>query len=115
MSNDTITDEPATLNAIIENPRIFIEDHGMWTSYLMLHHERGVQGYGGYNLDFPGSMLLWVSGVCKLVGVDDWASLRGKHIRIKQTNWKITAIGHYLEDRWFNFEEALKNVPPATP
>jgi hypothetical protein len=110
--------EPVTLNAIILNPRIFIEDHGLWTSYLMLHHERGHQGYGGYNLGFPGSMFLWVSGVCSLVGVDDWADLRGRHIRIKQSDCGITAIGHYLDDRWFDFKQALeaqKVVSPATP
>jgi hypothetical protein len=70
----------------------------------------GGQGFGGYLL--AGKFTDYVvMGILKTVGVDTWERLKGTPIRVKGDNSGIEAIGHYLEERWFNpadFKEEAK-------
>lgn len=97
------------MNARIADASIFIENHGMLTFMLDLTLENGTsQGYGGYNLACPGTKTHGANiiyAVLKTVGVDDWADLRGKIIRIKHNaSYVISEIGNPLDDCWLNIE-----------
>jgi len=96
-----------TRNARIKKASLFIEDHGLWTSYLHLEWENSGQGFGGYRLHGEW-MYQWVKNVCATVGVSRWEDLEGKHVRIKADYGKVHAIGHIIEDRWLNWSEHAK-------
>ena len=99
--------KPKPKNGVIEEVDIFVEDHGVLTAFLTIRHEDGVQGFGGfpvYNPKFPigvrfgGHFLMR----CLQIGaVSHWDQLRGRAIRVLGDHTQITAIGHFMEDKWF--------------
>lgn len=99
------------VNAVIRNISLGYEDHGIFTAYLHLDHEKGIQSFGGYFLDTYDEELKMRLGkawglqfiiqVMKVIGVDKWEDLQGKHIRADLEHTKIHGIGHIIEDRWF--------------
>ncbi len=105
------------MSSIIQNAKILSTklgyEEGILTSWLHLEYERGVQqGFGGYRLDRYNRELkcsessialsVWVIGVLKTVGVQNWDNLLGKPIRVQLDDRNmIIGIGHYLEDKWF--------------
>ena len=91
-------------NAMIENVRIFVEDHGILTSFLTLNYGGGsVQGFGGY--DLREKMSPWLLNLFRVFGVDDLVSLKGMPCRAEADWGKVYRIGHFTEDRWFNPSE----------
>lgn len=109
------------INAKITGTMLGLEDHGIFTSYLYLDYEKGMsQGFGGYVLgDKYGSY--YIKEILRVVGVEKWEDLKGKHIRVKRdlaqpSGWgySIKAIGNILEDIWFDpkqLAEDLKSLP----
>ena len=95
--------EIETRNAIIENTMLGFEDHGIFTCFIELDYGGISQSFGGYSIkdDF-------IEQVLKTLRLDKWEDLKGQKIRAKTTNTKVHAIGHFLEDRWFNPEEYYK-------
>jgi hypothetical protein len=114
--------EPTIRNAIIKSATITNGDHGVLTAWLNLDFGSSGQGFGGYVLHQPhenggradestrnrarasspniGGLFIW--RVLEIVGVSDWSQLPGKTIRAVQTFSKVEAIGHIINDTWFN-------------
>lgn len=88
-------------NAKIESTMLGYEDHGIPTSFLNMKFGSSNQGFGGYDLRSPKSMLKWVLGVMAVLGVDEWSKVKGQVCRVRREDGRITAIGHIIEDRWF--------------
>ena len=93
-------------NARIKSTFLGIEDHGITTAMLHLEYAGGGQGFGGYGLGNHEKPVphcgLFIRRVLEVVGVDSWEKLLGKHVRVRAEHIKVHAIGHIVEDRWFN-------------
>ena len=113
-------------NGKIESTMLGVEDHGILTFFLTLKFEGSGQGFGGYAMDsydkakkrrigsaFGTDCILQILDT---VGVGKWEDLKGKYVRVKRDgdSWadKILAIGHIVEDKWFNIEELAKEHFP---
>jgi len=98
-------------NARIIKTMLGLEDHGIPTFFLYLDYGSSEQGFGGYGLQdgskkpIEYSSIKILLDILKVVGVDKWEDLPGKHIRVKREdgwNGKILGIGHILKDCWFD-------------
>ena len=97
---------------MIENAKItgtFLgkEDHGILTAFVYLEFDGCGQGFGGFDLRRAKDAVDFVQGVLDAVGADSWEKLAGKYCRIAKDSMlgPIEAIGHIIEDRWFNFRK----------
>jgi len=111
--NDTVTIK----NAIIKSATITTHDRGFLDCWLDLDYGGSGQGFGGFVLYLPESFdhhrLMSPAGhfiyrVMEIAGVESWKELEGKPIRVKSSFSHIDAIGHILNDDWFNPESELK-------
>lgn len=109
-----------TKNAVITGTNLFIE-RDMLTAFVNLEYGKSSgQGFGGYELDkwdegtqnyIPSkSCGLFIRRVLETVGVDKWENLKGKHVRVKADREKIYAIGHILENSWFEPESEFEGL-----
>lgn len=100
-------------NAVIESATITAGDHGILTAWLDLDYGGSGQGFGGFCLYLPKSFrnreplapnvcghFLW--RVMEVAGVGTWDELIGKTIRVKASHARVEAIGHIVEDKWFD-------------
>lgn len=101
---------PEIKNAVIASVSLTKEDHGMLVANLTLDYGGSGQGFGNrclYNPNFPtddwAGFYLW--RVMETVGVDSWEKLQGRPVRVLAHHGLVSAIGHYIEDKWFNPEE----------
>ncbi len=114
-------------NAVIEGATITNDDHGLLSAWVHLKYgDSGGQGFGGYSLYLPKDFrhsnnqknyaghFIW--RVMEVAGVDEWARLAGKTVRVKAEHAKVHEIGHIINDDWFNpsvdfkkFQEADEN------
>lgn len=90
-----------------------IEGHGIMSYMIRLSQGAMHQGFGGYGLDerlgeygerrgtaYGGETIRRVLHTLK---VDQWEDLPGTPCRIERDDREmIVAIGHFIEDRWFN-------------
>lgn len=106
-------------NAIISETRLGINDHNILDAHLILDYGEETQGFGGYALYLPESYRhhsVWgtaghfIFRCLQIAGVEKWAELRGKAIRVKQDCSKVHAIGHILNDDWFNPSYDFKDL-----
>lgn len=105
-------------NAKITSVSLGYEDHGCLTCWLSLDYGSTCQAFGGYTIDQyntdtqhrEGSKwgCEFIKRVIDTVGVRSWESLNGQHIRVKIGACYIEAIGHIIEDKWFNPKIDLK-------
>lgn len=108
-------------NAIIKSARITSDDHGLLSAWLDLDYGGSGQGFGGFSLYLPNSFknhdargpnyaghFIW--RVMEVAGVTDWSKLPGKTIRVKQEHIGVRAIGHIVNDDWFNPYEDFKEM-----
>lgn len=91
-------------NAIIKKAYITNEDYGILTAWLDLDYGGAGQGFGGFALytkekDCTG---FFITRCMEIAGVNDWEDMRGKPIRVLIEDDLISAIGHFIEDKWFN-------------
>lgn len=95
-------------NATIELTSICLESHGIPTFNLELTQGCTHQGFGNYDLRHYGADPLF--RIIKAVGVECWEDLPGKHVRIRRdkegAGSRIIAIGHIVEDKWYEPEAA---------
>ena len=115
------------VNAVISAAGIRVERGFFLTSWLDLDYGGAGQGYGGFVLGgLPGTeagkhaeqaniAAEWIAGVMRAAGVDSWADLPGKPLRVKLSSpglaGRIEAIGHFIhEDRWFDGREAMARL-----
>jgi len=113
-------------NPQIESTMLGMEDHGILTFFLNLKFKGSGQGFGAYAMDsfdlvkkrrigsaFGTDCILQILDT---VGVSKWEDLKDKYVRVKRDgdSWgsKIVAIGHIVEDKWFNIEELAKEHFP---
>lgn len=112
-------------NAVIESTRLGYKDRGMLSAWIYLKYDGGGQGFGGYSLDGVGTAPkyertpslaagIFIKGVLKALGVDDWEELPGTPIRVDAEHTRVHGIGHYLKDDWFYPEEEFKILREET-
>lgn len=98
-------------NAVIESAR-FDTERGL-SAFLSLDYGNSThQAFGGYILYAPkGWASHGISGnfcghfiwrCLDIAGVDDWARLPGRTIRVKADMGKVQAIGHIVKNDWFD-------------
>jgi len=107
-------------NAIIEKTTLGKEDHGIMTAFLTLNYGGSGQGFGGYSFDRYDKKQKrrigssygceFIMRVLKVVGVNNWEDLEGKHIRVKADSGKVYAIGNIIEDEWFSPEDLYEEL-----
>lgn len=109
-----------TRNAVIEKATINSDDHGLLSAWLHLDYGGRGQGFGGYALYLPKSYkhstnqknyaghFIW--RVMEIAGVGEWSALKGKTIRVKCEHSKVHAIGHIINDDWFNPSDDFKGM-----
>ena len=98
-------------NAIIDDVKLRIDDHGLLTFDVYVMHECGHQAFGGYCLlntaqksfdRHSGDYTGWfIKRVFEVTDVYDFDALIGKTIRIRIEDGLIRAIGHIIKDDWF--------------
>ena len=110
-----MSDEFEIRNAIIKSTQITNSDHGCLTIWLNLDYGGSGQGFGGFSLYNPkqnsknyAGLFIW--RVLEVVDVTSWEHLVGKTIRVKSKHSEINAIGHVIEDSWFNPSEEFKDL-----
>jgi len=117
-------DRIETKNAVIESARITNEDHGLLSAWLSLDYGGAGQGFGGYSLYLPKDFshhkqaleanyaghFIW--RCMEIAGVSEWSQLKGKTIRVRCEHSKVHAIGHIVNDDWFNPSEDFKAMEP---
>jgi len=106
------TKMPVERNAIIESADISNDDHGVLSAWIHLDYGGSGQGFGGYVLYLPGNFRhstnqknyagLFIWRVMEIVGVEQWSELKGKTVRIRHTDDKVHAIGHIVNNDWFD-------------
>jgi hypothetical protein len=96
-----------TKNAKIKSTHLGLEGHNIFTCLLNLDYGGSCQGFGGHSLKFDQYGIEYLNRILKTIGVRSWEELPGKMIRVKADNCKVHAIGHIIEDRWFNPEDDL--------
>jgi hypothetical protein len=108
-------------NAVIESAR-FDTERGL-SAWLTLDYGGAGQGFGGYLLYLPkdwkhhgepgnyAGHFIW--RVLEIAGVDDWAKLPGRTIRVKSEHSKVHAIGHIVKEDWFNPSEDFEKIRAA--
>lgn len=102
-------------NAIIESAHITCE--GILTVWLQLDYGNSCQGFGGYALYLPDSRVLppdkrdcggqFILRCMEIARVNSWKDMKGRCIRVLADDTKVYAIGHILEEEWFNPSEDL--------
>lgn len=119
-----MSDTPEIKNAVIESAT-FGTERGL-SAWLHLNYGGSGQGFGGYLLYAPKGWTAhddprnycghWVYRVLQIAGVDDWGKLKGCNIRVRATWGRVEAIGHIINDDWFDpakeFEELRKAKTP---
>jgi hypothetical protein len=98
-------------NAIIESVSITNADYGL-TIWLILDYGGSGQGFGGYSLystkhntHFNTQWNVcghFIQRVMEIVGVEEWNEIPGKTIRVKANQHGVQAIGHIINDDWFD-------------
>ena len=97
-------------DAVITSAR-FDTERGL-SAWIYLDFGGSGQGFGGFLLYAPeGWRAAGVAGnyaghfiwrVLEIAGVDDWAKLPGRTVRVRSSWDKVHAIGHIVKDNWFN-------------
>jgi hypothetical protein len=115
--------EPEINNAVIKSARIDMGDRGLLTAWLDLDYGGMGQGFGGYALYLPKFFkhhkLESVAGhflfrVMEVAGVERWDHLPGKTIRVIAEHTGVKAIGHIVNDDWFDPEADFAALTKAT-
>lgn len=98
-------------NAIITAATLRIERDFILDSWVHVLLGGAGQGFGGFAL-YLGKLAThhtvespaghWIYRVLEIAGVKDWDRLEGKAIRVRIENGRIEAIGHIVNDDWFD-------------
>lgn len=99
-------------NARITRTFLGYEDHGTLTLMITLDYGDASQGFGGYAFDgydeklkrrvHDASSMRFIAEVLRVVGVDSYEELVGKHVRADADLVKVYRIGNLLKDDWFD-------------
>lgn len=91
-------------NAKIDGTELGITDRGESFWIQLDYGDSSHQGFGGYRLGgkFTNYVIL---GILNAVGADSWEKLKGTPVRAKVEDGMVRAIGHYLDEKWFDPRE----------
>ena len=108
------------VNGKIHSTMLGIEDHGIMTFFINIDFDGHGQGFGGYALDGRSGTqghsksITCIRKILQTVDVMKWEDLEGKYVRIRKDKeyggGPIKAIGHIMEDKWFDIEEFWKDA-----
>ena len=99
-------------NAVITSAEIDTER--CLSVWMHLNYGGSGQEFGGYVLYMPkGAKHFNIESLAghfiyrciEIAGVEKWSQLAGKTIRVKASSGKVHAIGHIVNDDWFNPSE----------
>jgi hypothetical protein len=115
--------EIEVINAIIRKTSLGTEDHGILTCYIHLDYSGAIQTLGGWTFDTPISVngrfshregtafgMEFINRILKTLRVDTWEKLPGTPVRVKKSFREVHAIGHFIEDRWFDPRNDLTHL-----
>jgi len=106
------------VNAKISSTRLGYEDHGIFSADLQLDYGSSGQGFGGIAMDgwneekkeregWPHG-ITFIGQLLHAVGAETWEALPGLHIRVKRRDGLARAVGHIIENKWFDIDEFIK-------
>ena len=110
-------------NAKIISTSLGGEDHGIFTIYIHLDYGGVCQAFGGWSLDTPDKKspkefhkgrvgtaygMNFIMNVLHTLGVSTWEKLPGTYCRVIAEHHVVHAIGHLLEEKWFNPSEDME-------
>jgi len=109
-------------NAMIRSTFLGFEDHRIFTFILHLDYDGRGQGAGNFGLDTPvkdkkGNFvrrigtkegMTLIMDILNVLEVDNWEKLKGQYIRVKHNNFKVSAIGHIIKNKWIIFDDYFK-------
>lgn len=113
--------EEETKNARIVDADITFERGFILDCWITLDCEGSTYKIGGYVLGgdpFGSSRAAqhakqknlaaeYIAGMMSVVGVERFSDLNNKIVRIRHTHSSVIAIGHPIEDKWFNPQERM--------
>lgn len=113
-----------TRNAIIESARLHISERfgGLTAAIVLAYGGCLKQQFAGHVLHLPPTAkhfkLETVAGhfifrVLEIAGVDDWSLLPGRTIRVRCDWTSVEAIGHIVNDDWFNPRKDFAVLRPS--
>lgn len=98
-------------NARITSTMLGKEGHGIMSCYLSLNYGSSAQSFGGWALGGEWGME-FITRLMTTVGVEKWEDLTGQHVRAKAEQFRVHAIGHITDDKWFDPAADLAHLLP---
>ncbi|TXH14263.1 MAG: hypothetical protein E6R03_09650 [Hyphomicrobiaceae bacterium] len=86
-------------NANVEDVILRFE-HDRWLGTIYVRYEGSVQGYLWGDLSHGDAMLRFVSGVCAVFGVKNFAHVKDLYCRVELRDGLIARVGHITDNRW---------------
>lgn len=97
-------------NARIGKTYLGFESHGILTLFIETIDGSSYQSIGGFGYDYRPDGKNWIAGgndltkhirqILEVFGVDSWEKVGG-FCRIKRDGNRLIAIGHIVEDKWW--------------
>ena len=116
-----MSEDYSECNAQIESTRLGYDREVFAAAWITLKYADGAcQGFGGSVLDDKPTEpngerqptawgMDYIFSLIRAVGVERWEDMKGKYVRVRFTgkffDRKPFAIGHIIEDRWFDIHE----------
>ena len=100
-------------NAIITSVSLTKEDHGLLTLLVRLDYGGSTQGFGNYQLYTPGGKDItgwFIWRLMETVGVSTLDKLVHCPVRAKAGWGQVYAIGHFMNDKWFDPAREIKEL-----
>lgn len=88
-------------NGVIRDSFLGYEDHNIFTVTVTVETSDGVQS----TPPFSGFAERIIVGILKVSGAKEWRDVLRKPVRLAYRGTSIVAIGHFIEDKWFNFDD----------
>jgi len=104
-------------NVKITGTTLGVEDHGIFSCYLMLEGDGWSCGFGGYALDEWNAEknrrvgtaygMEFIGAILRVLEVESWEKLKGQHCRAvtNGVGGTVTRIGHLIKNKWFDPKE----------
>ena len=109
-------------NAVIEKTTLGMEDHGLFTCFVIVAGDGWGCGFGGYRLDEYDKTakksfgtaygLEFIKRILETLEVENWEDLPGTRLRVDNEGLGggIRRIGHFMKNRWFDPKELLAEM-----
>jgi len=92
-------------NGVIDNVQLGTVDYGYMSLVVVIKFDSvSKQAFGTHDLRYEEYGLNYLSSFLAAIGKSDFCNLIGTPVRVKRNRDKIMAIGHYLNDKWFEPE-----------